>query len=220
MFRFSSEDKNLLAFVSHSKGSGTCRDSSAVVIVPGLTDGFMALNYTKYLNETLVGYSVVQANLSTSFNQFGFHSLSQDSTEIGQLVQFLQSIGFNNKLVLLGHSTGCQSVLYFMRHNLLAHCVCGIVLQAGISDRDGLYYFDRERTERMKREAEVMVQEGRGYRILSERYEHDGGAPLTADRHLSLCGRMTPDDMFSVDLTRDELHGVLSCVQVYTAYYV
>ena len=210
MYRFSPEDKNLLAFIALKEGQ-LC--DNAVVLVPGLTDGFMALNYTKYLCDALVNYSLVQVNLSTSFYQFGFHSLSQDSTEIGQLMQFLVSLGFK-KIVLLGHSTGCQSSLYFLRHSPLAHLVHGVVLQAGISDRDGLYALMPDRTERMKREAERLVQEGKRHQILSERYEDDRGAPITADRYLSLCGRMTSDDMFSTDLITEELRNILSPIQV------
>jgi len=40
------------------------------------------------------------------------------------------------------------------------------------------------------------------------------GAPITAYRFLSLAGRLTDDDMFSVDLREDELEPILTPVRV------
>ena len=112
---------------------------------------------------------------------------------------------------MIGHSTGNQDVLYFLRHgdpDFTQH-VSAIILQGAVSDRDVMVTF--EETPRMTKESSELVREGKGDRFLSDRL-YD--APVTAERYSSLIGRLTPDDMFSVDLTEEELKGVLGAVKV------
>lgn len=216
LFRFCEEDKNLLAFVSTCGSSfegsrRVCRH--ALIFVPGLTDGFMSLNYTTYLSRQLqqLDFSLVQVNLSSSFNQFGFSSLQQDCKEIGKLVAALKSRYGFKYLLFMGHSTGAQDVLFFLRYgdSDLTKQVNAVILQGAVSDRDIMKTFDQ--TPQMKKEAQLLAEQKRKECFLSDRL-YD--APVTAERFLSLSGRLTPDDMFSVDLTEEELGPIFTAVNV------
>ena len=63
----------------------------------------------------------------------------------------------------------------------------------------------------MLQEANALVQNKQDEMILKHRYF---GAPMTASRFLSLAERLGDDDMFSLDLTEDELEPILSAVKV------
>ena len=213
MFGFCEQNKNLVAFVSTCKNPSKRICSNAVILLPGLGDGFMSLSYTWFLQMRLqtLDFSLVQVNLSSSFNQFGFSSLQQDCKEIGQLVGAIKTRYNFQRIVLIGHSTGNQDVLYFLRHGdpQLTRHVSAIILQGAVSDRDVMATF--EETPRMTKESSELVKQGKGDHFLSDRL-YD--APITAERYCSLIGRLTPDDMFSVDLTEEELRGVLGAIKV------
>ena len=209
MSRFSEKDHHLLAFISVNAKHMFCKN--AVVLIPGLTDGMMTMSYTTALHCELlnIDYSLVQVNLSSSFYQFGFHSLHDDMEELTQLVNFLKEKWRFNKVIFLGHSTGCHDSLYFLRYSSLAKSIDAVVLQGAVSDRDGIVVM--KETPSMLSEAKELKQNGKENKILEEFHL---GAPITASRFLSLAGRLTPDDMFSVDLSSDELTPILSPVQV------
>ena len=210
MMRFSKEDKNLLAFISlDSNKQSYC--TNALVLIPGLNDGMMSLNYTASLQNALLklDYSLVQLNLSSSFNQFGFSSLEQDKQELETLVKFLKEEHNFKKVVLLGHSTGCQDSVYFIRYSTLSLLIDGVILQGAISDRDDIMTL--ESTPSMLTEAKELQHQGKERQILTQFH---CGAPITAERYLSLAGRLTPDDMFSVDLSVQELSPILSSIHV------
>lgn len=208
--RVSEENRHLLTFVSTSSAHSIC--SNAFVLIPGLTDGFLSLEHVSVaLNLALlqIDYSLVQVNLSSSFDQFGFQSLDEDQRELDTLIQFIKDKYKFNKIVLMGHSTGCQDILYLFKHGHHSALVDGIILQAAVSDRDSILATDT--TPSMLAEAHQLEREGKVNHFLTKRH---CDAPITAKRFLSLAGRLTPDDMFSVDLTDQELTPILSSVQV------
>ena len=51
LFNFSKDDKNLVAFVSLNKKGELC--SNALVLIPGMTDGFLSMIYTSSLSNAL-----------------------------------------------------------------------------------------------------------------------------------------------------------------------
>ena len=208
MFRFSEENKNLLAFVSLNADHRFC--SHVCVLVPGLSDGMMSMSYSCLLSTKLhdINFSLAQVNLSSSFLQYGFGSLEQDCKELTLLVRVLKEKGFQ-RIVFLGHSTGGQDAMYFMRYSPAADMVCAVVLQAAVSDRD--YIAITPELSAMEEEARELVSKGKEGQIMVQRFEGD---PITASRYLSLAGRLTSDDMFSVDLTEEELRPILSPVRV------
>ena len=53
--------------------------------------------------------------------------------------------------------------------------------------------------------ARAMCAEGAGVHLMPRSTPGTLGAPVSAARYASLSGRMTPDDLFSSDLTAHEL---------------
>ena len=209
MFLYSKEDKNLIGFVSLTADRAVC--SNALVLVPGLSDGFMSLKYTEHMSNQLmtVNYSLVQVNLSSSFLQYGVSSLARDCIELTQLVKYIKSEYKFQKVVFLGHSTGTQDALYFAKHSEASALIDGFILQGAVSDRDILT--EIKSTPRLLEEAKRLKAEGKSDALLSETFE---GAQITAYRFLSLAERLGDDDMFSVDLSSDELRSIIPKVQV------
>ena len=209
MFHYCQENKNLVAFVSLTEEQRVC--TNALILIPGMSDGFMSMSYTEELSAELLklDYSMVQVNLSSSFMQYGISSLKQDCQELTKLLKTIVKVYRFKKIIVLGHSTGTQDALYYMRYGELAEMVSGVILQAAISDRDSLSTL--EETPSLKQEADKLIAEGKPLALISERLD---GAPITAARYINLVERLGDDDMFSVDLTEAELEPILSPVKV------
>ena len=186
LLRVCDENPNLVAFISHGTDRKVCSNALVLIVGPGLTDGFLALAYTEPLSRALlaIDYSLVLVNLSSSWNQYGFRSLASDSRELEQLVPFLKTRYGFRKIALLGHSTGAQDALYFLRYGKpeTTSLVNGVILQGGVSDRDAALKMEPVATQvsPMIEEAKTLVSEGKGEIILSERIY--GVAPITANR--------------------------------------
>lgn len=85
---------------------------NALVFIGGLGDGPHNVAYPRAIAKRLesqpaLSYSVFEFRLRSSFLGFGFLRLVDDVEDISALVKYLRSIG-KEKVVLIGHSTGCQ----------------------------------------------------------------------------------------------------------------
>ena len=180
LLRYGEESNQLVIFITHSADRKRC--SNALVLVAGLGQGFLSLKYSAALAEHLraVDYDLVLVNLSSSWKQFGFRSLASDTCDLGKLVVFLRTLDFA-KIVLMGHSTGAQDVLHFLRHAEpeKTNVVSGVMLQGAVSDREGLMHLMTEETAPLIEEAKALVASGKEDAILSGKL-HD--APITAYR--------------------------------------
>ena len=182
LVRVSEENPNLVAFVTLDAGQKACKN--ALVLIAGLEEGFLGLAYTESLSRALLAedYSLVMVNLSSSWGQFGFKSLATDCEDLERHVSFLKTRFAFGRIVLLGHSTGAQDVLYFIRHGNpeTTSLVGAIILQSGISDREALTieHFSGQ-IPQMREEAEKLQSAGKGESILSDRFI---GVPITANR--------------------------------------
>lgn len=175
-----------------------------VIFIGGLTDGFLATEYLEPLAIALdkEKWSLVQLLLSSSYSGYGTSSLQQDSTELDQLISHLINKEDSEGVVLLGHSTGCQDIVYYMRTNAAcSRAVRAAILQAPVSDRE--YRATLPETAAMIDLASTLISEGRGSELLPR--EADSTSPITASRYHSLCAYMGDDDMFSSDLSDDQL---------------
>lgn len=87
---------------------------NAVVFIGGLGDGPHTVPYVRTIAQGLaaaepaLGYSVFEVRLSSSFSGYGFGSLGKDVEEVSALVKYLKEELGREKVVLMGHSTGCQ----------------------------------------------------------------------------------------------------------------
>ena len=138
VFRFGSSGR-LSAFIAHrSRGCvqqlfrrGTSssggrkelnpKSGLAVILLPGLTDGLLTLDYTFALDKMLASLEIglVQPILTSSYRGYGTSTLQQDCVELDELIDTLvNQQGYESTdFILWGHSTGAQiSVGTFVRY--------------------------------------------------------------------------------------------------------
>lgn len=175
-----------------------------VIFIGGLTDGLLATDYLEPLSLALEveKWSLVQPLLSSSYTGYGISSLEQDALELDQLIGYLINKDNSEGVILLGHSTGCQDIIHYMRTNFAcSKAVSGVILQAPVSDRE--YRATLPETGEMIDLAAKMISAGCGMDLMPR--EANSDAPITAYRFHSLCAYMGDDDMFSSDLSEDQL---------------
>lgn len=216
------ERKRLVAFES----SILSENEACVVLIAGMTDGFMALPWTEKLSAQLArhGLSLVQCLFSSSYRSFGLSSLREDAQELRALLNCLYTRG-RQKVFLLGHSTGCQDILLFLeeeegirerdgfeRRSLptqswvslsrrpqcshLQPSIGGVILQGGISDSE---YMQRDLANYndLLRWADEQCEMGQSLKVYPELVL---GVPMTAYRLQSLLAPGGDDDYFSEEV--------------------
>lgn len=150
-----------------------------VIFIGGLGDGFMATEYLVPLAIALDNekWSLVQILLSSSYSAYGTSSLEQDAMEIDQLISYLINKEDSDGVVLLGHSTGCQDIVHYMRANAAcSRAVRAAILQAPVSDRE--YRATLPETADLIDLAAKMIGEGNGSGLMPRDTNPD--APVTA----------------------------------------
>jgi len=178
------------------------------IFMGGLTDGLLACPYVERLAAECAarGWALVQPITSSSYAGYGTGSLERDSGELGELLAFLTAERGLVNAALVGHSTGCQNAVHFLRHAIpdLRSLVRAAALQAPVSDREaaGLDPAAVAATAAMLARAEALVASGKGGEVVMLQY---GFVPLTASRFVSLTARGGGDDYFSSDFSDDEL---------------
>lgn len=198
----------------------------ALICVGGLTDGFLSLRYLPVLAEAVKerGWRTVQPQLSSSYGGWGFSSLDQDVQELDKLIEYLEAHRGIREVVLLGCSTGCQDTVRFLQFGERAAIVSGAILQAPVSDREALIACaaDKEHIRRYRSMASELIADRHGDEMLPRAAGELIGPPhpVSAYRFNSLTGRMTDDDMFSSDLTDDEMRAKLGHITVPTLIVV
>ena len=103
-----------------------------LILVPGLTDGPLSLPYAPLLAQTLDSnqWSLIQAQLSSCYQAhkpikragnadlcqgYGVGSLDRDAKEMHELVVHLKEKRACEAFVIMGHSTGCQDAVRFVK---------------------------------------------------------------------------------------------------------
>ncbi|KAM7260017.1 hypothetical protein ACFE04_015758 [Oxalis oulophora] len=175
-----------------------------VIFIGGLTDGFLATDYLEPLAIALdkEKWSLVQFLMTSSYTGYGTSSLQQDASEIDRLISYLINKENSEGVVLVGHSTGCQDIVHYMHTNAAcSRAVRGVILQAPVSDRE--YKATLPETAELIDLASTMRKEGRGSELMPR--EADPCAPISADRYYSLSAYNGDDDLFSSDLSDDQL---------------
>jgi hypothetical protein len=155
-------------------------------------------------------WNLAQLHLNSSYKMWGFSSLQQDVEEISKCVNYFRTIK-SGKIILMGHSTGCQDVMEYITgkgHENRA-VIDGAIMQAPVSDRSAMMMDIKPEVYRKSCiTAQQMVERGDGDEILpfkiTNRYFT---VPVTAKRWLSLASpnHDGDDDYFSADLTDEQL---------------
>lgn len=171
------------------------------ILIGGLSDGPIPTPYTKLLEEEChnLGWSLVQPVLSSSYLGFGHGSLVRDTNEIGKLLDYLSTHHDAEQFALVGHSTGCQNSIHFLKYGNedVVNKVKVVALQAPVSDRET----DDDHSEFI-RYAQTLIAQRKGEEMMPRAAFW---APITASRYLSLLDMNGEDDLFSSDLTDDQL---------------
>ncbi|KAL1536260.1 UPF0613 protein PB24D3.06c [Salvia divinorum] len=206
---------HLVVFVEFWPIEGGCRlvafktgdYKQQVIFIGGLTDGFLATDLKPCLYEQIYleplaialekeRWSLVQFLFSSSYSGYGISSLKQGGFHA------CSKITDSEGVVLLGHSTRCQDIVYYLRTNAAcSRAVRATILQAPVSDRE--YRATLPETASMIDLASTMINEGRGSELMPT--EANSDSSITAYRFHSLCAYNGDDDMFSTDFSEDQL---------------
>ncbi|KDQ16236.1 hypothetical protein BOTBODRAFT_30956 [Botryobasidium botryosum FD-172 SS1] len=211
--------------------SGDLSANSVVIYTGGLTDGYMSVPYLHLLSEKLgeMGWSLAQVTLSSSYNQYGLASLEGDAREIALAVEYLRRERGRGRVVLMGHSTGCQDAIHYLTKKPWNTStgsdsprppITAAILQAPVCDRE---YFEATCSVDAIAWVEVakgLVEEGKGSSWMPKAasdaamgksgFEGEaeeigewqaGSVPFTAYRFWSLYAEGGDDDYFHSSLT-------------------
>ena len=211
--------KNDPTLVMFTSGPDVRDSEGTVVFVGGLTDGPMGLAYLPALAAALEAkrWRLCQPTLSSSYLGFGVSDLDKDVEELDLVLDRILASANRDEtrkkdenenahpVALVGHSTGCQDIVHFLKRGRHKEIITAAVLQAPVSDREAMCMeHGSEAIEAAHDAARVMMESGDGDSLMPRSTPGVFGAPVTAARYFSLSGRMTLDDMFSSDLTESE----------------
>jgi hypothetical protein len=175
-----------------------------LILLGGLSDGFMPTPYATPLTAACeqMGWSVVQPILSSSYMGFGNGSLNRDSEELDELLQYLVQHRSCQNVCLVGHSTGCQQTVHYLKHGLQANRekVKVAVMQAPVSDRE--HAMTEPNYTKYLTLAKAMIAQDKGQEMMPR---EAFWAPITAQRLLDLHLVRGSDDFFSSDFSDAEL---------------
>ncbi|OAR05936.1 hypothetical protein LLEC1_03700 [Akanthomyces lecanii] len=194
---------------------GPTTAKNAIVFIGGLFDGPHTVSYTQivgnYVEEAKdLDFSIFEIRMRSSFIGFGTSSLKKDVEDISALVTYLRSIG-REKVVLFGHSTGCQDCMEYADYEKHGNSpVDGFIMQAPVSDREALKK-DFSNFDELLAVSEKMIADGQETEYVSAKVMPRGfDVPITAYRLHSLIAKGGDDDFFSSDFdeaTRKKLWG-------------
>ncbi|GAA5826552.1 hypothetical protein JCM11251_002424 [Rhodosporidiobolus azoricus] len=133
-----SSDPTLTAFEFTSPSSPS-PSSDIVLFIGGLSDSFLSVPYLPRLSATLAsnGWGLVQAQLRSAGHSWGACTVKEDAEQLGAIVQYFKEEQGKRRVVLMGHSTGCQDAIAYAHLCSSLPPLDGIILQAPISDREG-----------------------------------------------------------------------------------
>lgn len=216
----------LVAF-EHAPSSGPY-SSKIILFVGGLGDGISTVAYLKQLVPKVLeqGWGFVEMLTSSSWDGWGNGSLTRDGDEIAAAVQYLREKCNKTTIVLCGHSTGCQDLMYYTtqsypgaRHPDIASRprIDGLILQAGVSDREAFLYATDADTwkkaladgkEVLAKDLELFETEKKlnpnavpKYTMMPAKDSHlFFAAPVNSYRWVSMIDVRGDDDYFSSDL--------------------
>lgn len=160
-------------------------------------------------------WSLVTCSLSSAGLGWGVRSIATDANEMAKIISYLKERRPGGKIVIMGHSTGCQDCLEYTVGKGAGErpAVDGVILQAPVSDREAL---ENELPEAFKHEADQlalkMCREGHDKDALPNRLTKPvfGRLAISAKRWVDISspGPDHPgaDDYFSSDLPVERLN--------------
>ena len=114
---------------------------NTLIWVGGMFDTPLSVAYpldiARALNPT---WALVTASLGSSGKSWGVSSIAQDAEEMAKLVAYFKGQRPGGKIVIMGHSTGCQDCMEYLVGAKAEQrpAVDGVILQASVSDREAI----------------------------------------------------------------------------------
>jgi hypothetical protein len=178
--------------------SGSLLSSRCLILLGGLTDGLLSLPYVERLSSQLEllsnPYSLIQPLLRSSNLQYGWHTIDHDIQDLNKLIDYLiKNRNHLESIILMGHSTGCQDIIHYLRQEKIDPKIIQVILQGPVSDRQYL-----SRLSSTKDQLNYCYQNQTNLNEWLPRYLHD--PPLTIQRCLSFNEINSIEDLFSSDL--------------------
>ncbi|OAA67997.1 DUF1749 domain containing protein [Niveomyces insectorum RCEF 264] len=209
---YDSPTRHACAYELATSTSTTARH--AVVFIGGLSDGPHTVPYVRTIAGRMASaadvgparaYSVFELRMASSFDSYGFKRLSDDVADLAALVRYLRSGLGRDKIVFVGHSTGCQDCMAYAASVRAGKspAVDGYVLQGPVSDREAFVpHLDPAEYARTLAAAERMIAAGQENDLMRrEDLPAMIDSPHTAG----------DDDYFSTDLPDARLAASWSC---------
>jgi len=196
----------LVAFESGSLSSSRC-----LILLGGLTDGLLSLPYVERLSSKLESlskpFSLIQPLFRSSNLQYGWHTIDNDVEDLKVLIDYLIHNRNNLKsIILMGHSTGCQDIVHYLRQEKKHPKIHRVILQGAVSDRQ--YSSTLSSTQD---QLDYCSKNNKDITEWLPRYLHD--PPLTIERCLSLNETNSIEDLFSSDLTDEQLRNIYEKIE-------
>lgn len=154
------------------------------------------------------------ASLGSAGMSWGVSSIARDAEDMAKIIAYLKERRPGGKVVIMGHSTGCQDCMEYLTGKGAEKRppVDGIILQAPVSDREGI---GKELPEAFMEEANQlalkMCREGKDKDCLPNRLTKPGFGRIgiTARRWVDIASpgpnHDGADDYFSQDLPESRL---------------
>ncbi|KAI0424050.1 hypothetical protein F5Y09DRAFT_325504 [Xylaria sp. FL1042] len=183
---------------------------NSLVFIGGLGDGPHTVPYPRAIAKRLgedpsLSYSVFEFRLKSSFSAFGFARLVDDVADIAALVTYLRGLG-KERIILMGHSTGCQDCMEYTASAHDAPSVDGYILQAPVCDRDAfLLEMGSDPLEQSIKAAKQLIDAGKSHErmMLAQLPDFMRDTPISAWRWYALVAADGEDNYFSPNLPDD-----------------
>ncbi|KAK6204634.1 uncharacterized protein RJT21DRAFT_132103 [Scheffersomyces amazonensis] len=194
---------------------------NVVIFIHGLSNGLLDVPYIPKLAESISksnsDWVLIQLLFKSSYQGWGTSSLKNDTKDISKLIKYLRSEkgGNRKKVVLLGHSTGCQDTIEYL--SKFSHepnfdeetAIQAGILQAPVSDVEGLQVSSKlsipEFNKLVQEVYDDYISQNKQNHVLPEKFRRIAfGTPITAYRFYSLSHPRGDDDYFSSYLTSDD----------------
>ncbi|KAH9825409.1 DUF1749-domain-containing protein [Teratosphaeria destructans] len=190
-------------------------DTNTLLWIGGMFDTFLSVKYPFEIAKALgSNWSLATTSLSSAGKAWGVSSIARDAEEVGKIVAYFKRQRPNGKVVIMGHSTGCQDCMEYVVGAKADQRppVNGVILQAPVSDREALEdELPKAHMEEANQLALKMCREGHKDDAMPNRLTRPvfGRLAITAKRWLDVASpgpnHSGADDYFSSDLPDERL---------------
>lgn len=205
---------NVSAF-EPSKPLSSTQNTNTLIWIGGLSDTYSSVAYPYTLAQSLgPSWSLVITALSSAGNSWGTSSIARDAEEIAKVVAFIREKRPGGKIVLQGHSTGCQDCIQYLTGTGADKRpqIDGAVLQAPVSDREAIQAeLPKAFLQEANQLALKMCREKKDMEIIPHKFTSMlfGRTAVTARRWVDIASpepdHRGADDFFSSDFDEERL---------------